>query len=337
MELQSIDNIERIRRENHNQNHYTVSLLAEAHRTGLIEKAAIDGIQGQIMLILRDLIMRYTGGESTSVVVETAERILNSVYYCIDAYIKNLHNPEEEIALLKGHNIKGIYEKGVEIIISCIAEAKELFKEILKRKLDVPLMAYNATIDEAFPDFFREYGVMFNAHDTMASIDYPLVFDDMKIQGIFYIKQYLEKLEIETEFCCLFKSADITKILINYGRINHIDYREPLVNIFELLFNNSVFSVLSGNNADRLVISKLQYDILLRRFNSIDSNELDTLINEAFDKLISELYIDHPKLIDYIDQYKKVFTLQLFNAIEKGNLQNIVITSDEEIDRKSVV
>jgi hypothetical protein len=50
------------------------------------------------------------------------------------------------------------------------------------------------------PIFLKKYNILFEAHNTMASIDYPLAVDDMSLQGVFYIRQYLERLHIESQF-----------------------------------------------------------------------------------------------------------------------------------------
>jgi len=330
MGSQSIDKVILIERKNLNSNQYTVSLLKEAFRVGLVDKETIDNVQAQIMFILKDLIMRYTKGESTSVTIETAEKILNSIYYSIDAYTESLHNPEDGISLLKTKKIKEIYEKGFELVKSCVSETKMLYERILKNKLDVPLEEYNITIDEAFSDFFRKYGVVFDAHDTMASIDYPLVFDDMNIRGIFYIKHYLENLETETEFCRLYTKEDITKVLANYGRIYSIDYRTSLINLFEILINNLIFSVLSGNNGDILTISKPQYDFLNSKLSSSSPNEINSLVDEATEKIIKGCSIKQLKLIDYIRKYKTILEVRVLSAVKNGSLHNIILTDDEE-------
>lgn len=337
MGLQSIDKVMLIERKNLNSNQYTVSLLKEAFRTGLIDKGTIDNIQAQIMFILKDLIMRYTKGESTSVTVETAEKILNSIYYSIDAYTESLHNPEDGIALLKTKKMKEIYEKGFELIKSCVSETKMLYERILKNKLNVPLEEYNLTIDEAFPDFFRKYGMVFDAHDTMASIDYPLVFDDMNIRGIFYIKHYLENLETETEFCKLYTKEDIIKVLANYGRIYSIDYRTSLINLFEILINNSIFSVMSGNNGDTLTISKPQYDFLNSKLSSSSPNEINSLFDEATEKIIKGCCIKQPKLIDYIRKYKAILLVRVLSAVENGSLHNLILTDEEKLQNSDII
>lgn len=54
-------------------------------------------------------------------------------------------------------------------------------------KLDVPVDAYNLTIDESLPVFMNNYNIIFEAQNTMASIDYPLAIDNMQLQGVFIL------------------------------------------------------------------------------------------------------------------------------------------------------
>lgn len=124
---------------------------------------------------------------------------------------------------------------------------KQRYQEVKKMKLNVPVDAYQMTIDDSLPVFMKHYDIIFEAQNTMASIDYPLAIDDMRLQGVFYIKQYLERLQMETRFCHFFSHQDIMYILINFGKINRFNYQIELFNIFELMINNAVFpSCLAG-------------------------------------------------------------------------------------------
>lgn len=319
-----------IKREDLDPNHYTLSLLKESYRLGIIDRKTIHGIQEQIMLILKDLIVRYTKGESNSVKTETAEELLNSIYYSIDAYISSFEDVEAGIAILRSAGIKEIYYKGVEIIALTFKEAKQLCQEIVRNKLDVQLEVYNTSVTEALPEFFELYSVVFRAHDTACSLDYPLVFDDMNVRGVFYIKNYLENLETETQFCRLFDKADIKATLAAYGRTCRTDYKESPVNLFELLVNNSIFVVLSGNNAGRLTVSKPQFDMLQKKLNSLHEYEVDSAVSKAIEKVVEDLSIEQPELIAYTYRYKELFLPGLLNAIENNSLQNIIMVSNVE-------
>jgi hypothetical protein len=316
-----------VRCENLDPNQYMLSLLKEGFRVGLIDRPEIFSIQEQVMLILKDLIILYTKGESTSIKTETAEELLNSIYYSIDAYVSSLGDPEAGIALLKSAGIKETYDKGVEVVALIFKEAKQLCQEIVRNKLDVPLEVYNTSVTEALPEFFENYSVVFGAHDTACSLDYPLVFDDMNVRGVFYISNYIGNLDIETQFCRLFSKADIAKTLTAYGRTCRIDYKESPVNLFEVLVNNSVFSALSGNEASELAITAPQYEIIMGKLTGLDYTQMDKVFNAAVEKLIIDLRIDRPKLVEYIYRYKKDFVYRVLNAVENNNLNNIVLVS----------
>ena len=63
----------------------------------------------------------------------------------------------------------------------------------------------------------------------MVTIDYPLVFDDMRVRGMTYIKDYLEHLAIETAYCTLFSIEDINRLLYDFGRLCRLVHRIELV------------------------------------------------------------------------------------------------------------
>lgn len=311
-------------------NQYILYLMREGYRVGLIDQDTFERLQTQIMLLLKDSIMRYTKGESTSVKTETAQSILLSVLYSINACISNFNHPDHAIDYLKAYNIKEIYEKGLTEVVACLTESKMLYKKIKNSKLDVPIIAYHSTIDEGLPEFFNNYDVLFSAQYTMASIDYPLLFDDTDLQGIFYIKQYLEKLDIETHFCSLFPIEAIAKVLFNYGKVYRIDYSEALINIFEIVLTNSIFSVLSGNNAKELSITQLQYELIQENFENLDQTLCSSLFNKAIEQLIAELHLDQPKLRDYIRRFKSVLAPRFLNALNNNSLANIIILDKNE-------
>lgn len=305
--------------------HYTLSLIEEGCRIGLIDGPTMNIIKSQLMSLLKDLIIKYTHGESTSVKVETAQSILLSVFYSIDALMFSFNNPEDAIGLLRSDNIAKIYKKSFDIVSLCLEETKSLFHTTKNNKLDFPVKAYHSTIDEALPDFFNNYDIMFKAQDTMASMDYPLLFDDMSIKGIYYIKQYLEKLEIETHFCRMFAKNDINHLLFNYGRAYGLDYREALINVFEIVLTNSIFSVLSDSNVYGLSISPVQHANLQKKFNSLAPSQCSSLINEGIENLLRHVQADQPQLRDYISNFKSVLMPRFLIALTHNNLANVII------------
>lgn len=140
----------KIKRACLSQSQYTISLLNEGIRVGLLNTKEVYDIQNQFMLILKSLIRRYTQGKSSSVTTETAESIMTSILYAVDAYLLKFDDPEKAVTYIKTDNIKSVYEKGVDSLRQCLEETKQLYKEIKRNKLDVAVEAYQMTIDEQF-------------------------------------------------------------------------------------------------------------------------------------------------------------------------------------------
>lgn len=321
---------ENIKRKNLKQNQYTLSLMNEGLRNGLLNYQEIYNIQNKLMFVLQNLIKRYTKGESSSVTTETAESILTSMLYAIDAYFLSLGTPEKAMDYLKMVDIQISYEEGVETVRTCFEESKELYKKVKKNKLNVPVDAYNITIDESLPIFMRKYGIIFDAHNTMASIDYPLAIDDMRLQGVFYIKQYLERLHMETKFCQLFSHGDLLNTLENFGRMCRFNYRIELFNIYELMLNNAIFSALSGGGTNQVKISVYQFEQLERTFTQVNPDQVDVIVREAIGNLLNDLNINDPHMRDYMDQYRNQLVQRIMNAANSCSLQALIITQEEE-------
>lgn len=311
------------------RNPYTLSLMNEGLRAGLLTSQEMRGIQNTFMQILQELIKRYTQGESTSVTTETAESLLSSIMYAVDAYLFSLNDPEKAITQLKTMDVRQIYEKGVETVSRCFEETKQLYKEIKANKLEVPVDAYRMTIDEAIPVFLRKYGVIFDAHNTMASIDYPLAIDDMKLQGVFYMKQYLERLKLETEFCALFDQQELRDLLVHYGRECRFNYQIELFNIYELVLNNALFAILSGGEVGEIILSKPQYKSLEQQLLKLTEPQIRSVLAEAMNRLQNELPIA-PELKAYMDGHLEEFAQRVANAARHNNLQSIIITEKAE-------
>ncbi|WP_147675261.1 DUF6179 domain-containing protein [Numidum massiliense] len=326
----------KINEANLQRNAYTVSLLNEGLRTGMLSSEDVYNVQHGLMSILRELISRYTKGESSSVATDTAEGIMASIMYAVDAYTLSFAQPDAAVQCLKGNDVRNVYEEGLALVSQCFIETKQLYKEIKKNKLAVPVDAYNLTIDEAFPVFMRKYGIVFEAHHTMASIDYPLAIDDMRLQGVFYMKQYLEHLAIETRFCHQFAEQDVRQLLSDYGKVCRFDYRIELFNIFRLVLDHAVFSVLSGGDANKVTLTAEQFNRLRLSFARSSDAEIRSAIHRAMARLQQELQTD-PSLTAYMNECRNDLVQRVAGAANHDSLESVIITEIEEQPKQKVL
>lgn len=326
MNSSNIKKYELIKQENLDPNNYTISILNEALHLGLIDQSAMDAVQAKVMEILADLILKYTKGESSSVRVETSQRLLMSVFYAIDAGLGTDSDPQEVLETLLHGDLREIYKQGLDTLELNLIASRDLYAETLKTKLAIPNDAYHSTIEE-LQDFFKAYDILYNAQDATANIDYPLLFDDMDIEGVFYIKQYLEKLNLENRICSFYPIRDINQLLVNYSRVYRINTRETLINILEIVISNAVFSILAGNRGSQLNISSEQFEHLNQRLSRFDHSRFADLLSEAIEILIVDLQIEAPAAKEYIRRFHAVLFPRFINALDNNSLYNLIIVN----------
>lgn len=278
--------------------------------------------------ILKNLIQKYTFGESSSVKTEVAENLLLSIYYSIDTYV-NRYSKEKGLVTLQNQGIREIYQEGLKEVRFCFKQCKDLYEDIMFNKQEINIQAYNDTLDMAIPYFLKHYNCLYNAHETMCSIDYPLAIDDMSVQGTFYIKKYLETIILESKFCNYFID-EIDEVLCCYGELYKINYSEALINVFEIVINNYIFYLIAENDGISINISKVDYEIIISKLSSIQSKEINNLIEDVFDKIVINLDIKDKELINYLNEYKSVFIERFINNIKHGSLEYMIITNDTQ-------
>lgn len=189
----------------------------------------------ELLYVLAEQIRRFTAGNSSSVPTETAENILQSVLYCIGAYLQA--NPDPKAA---ARNIppRILFKEGQRILSLEVEKARLIWADVKNTRIPTELYAYNSTLDKGIKGFFSTYDLKYAAHENGALCgfpDYPLLHDNRSIGGIIYMKRYLEQMERENIWCSQFSKNKIRSILLVHGLKHHLDYREMVVNIPELV------------------------------------------------------------------------------------------------------
>ncbi|MDF1494408.1 DUF6179 domain-containing protein [Caproiciproducens sp. CPB-2] len=197
----------------------------------------IQDVQARLLNMLSEEILRYTGYESNSVPVETAQSLFESMLYCMTAYLNTLPDP---YAALRALDLQQIFFSGLELVRQYVTECRQLLKKVKATRVQTELIAYNHTVDSEISLLLKGYDPRFQAQKTtelsaMANISYPLFSDDLSVTGILYIRNYLLELLEENEFCAGYGKNYIRSLLLTHGVRHRLDYREMLVNIKELI------------------------------------------------------------------------------------------------------
>lgn len=197
----------------------------------------IQDVQARLLNMLSEEVLRYTGYESSSVPVETAQSLFESMLYCVTAYLNTLPDP---YAALRTRDLQQIFYNGLELAKQYVQESRALLKKAKQTRVETDLIAYNHTIDSEIALLLKGYDPRFKAQNTtalstVANISYPLFKDDLSVTGILYIRNYLTELIEENEFCAGYGKNYIRALLLTHGVRHHLDYRDMQVNIKELI------------------------------------------------------------------------------------------------------
>ena len=175
-----------------------------------------------VYLLLEERIRRYTMGDSTSVPVDTARRLLESILYCLEL---NRRFPVPE--LTSQSPIKERWQAGVHQAKRICARAKLLLRQAQRTPPPLVNTAYCDTL-EALPAFFAGYDADFFAQEIPCSFDYPLCQPvSESLLGAEYILEYLRKLLAENTLLRAFSQDALRALYVRY----YVDYADLLVNL----------------------------------------------------------------------------------------------------------
>lgn len=302
--------------------------------------------------LLGKQVYKFTSGESTSVSIETAERILRSIDYCINSYYKSLDNPipydrrEEYVPVSTAVvvtsraelSLEDIFESGLEAVKSCVENTKDLLIKVQNTLVNVDNIAYQDTIQKGLAYFFSKYQPRFGAQLCDADIDYPLAVEVEGLEGVEFMYEYLRRLYLENQFLGRFDPSQINFLLRGY----HHESREYLINIFEVVLQNVLgLSILSTDTLEPcqfndLNISLSQQEVLYHILKSKNLLQISLLLEEHARLVLENLDLLKEDMITYVMTKVKDISNRLLQNLKLKNLTyTFVMFEDEDLHEEA--
>lgn len=300
----------------------------------------------ELYALLGKQVYKFTSGESTSVSIETAERILRSIDYCINSYYKSLDNPipydrrEEYVPISTAVvvtswtelSLEDIFESGLKAVKGCVENTKELLIKVQDSLVDVDNIAYQDTIQKGLAHFFPTYQPRFGAQLCDADIDYPLAVEVEGLEGVEFMYEYLRRLYLENQFLGRFDPAKINLLLRGY----HHEAREYLINIFEVVLQNVLgLSLLSTDTLEPcqfndLNISLSQQEVIYHILKSKNLLQISLLLEEHARLVLEKLDLVKEDMITYVMTKVKDISYRLLQNLKLKNLTYIFVMFEDE-------
>ncbi|ACO86905.1 DUF6179 domain-containing protein [Clostridium botulinum] len=302
-------------------------VLVTCYEKKLLDENTLARIYYERMELLRVKLKYYTKDESSSVMTEVAESILQCIDYTIGIYLKNFENIELITEELKHTSLDDMLKMGQDLIKNKKLECKKLFNDIKANKLKVDNYSYNDTVDDGISPFFKEYDDFFASHETPGcSIDYQLYIDTMNFIGIEYVYNYLYDLSLENEFCNKFDIGEINKLLKGYDK----NCQLLLINIFELVLINSLGLIICNKDLSSLNINNLDREIIKNKLEKLSIGELKAELIKDSEICLEVLEIKNAKLMTYIKKGILNIALLINERIKLNKLETVFISFNEE-------
>ena len=230
-------------------------------------------------------------GDSTSLPIDTAQRLLGSILYCLDL---SRRFPSQDTG--SDAPIRARWQAGV-------CEAKRIQKRakllLLQAKRTQPPLVNTAYCDtlDALPAFFAAYDVDFFAQEIPCSFDYPLCHPiDEALLGAEYLKAFLRRLLSENMFLRAFSQETLGALYARY----YIDYSDLLVNLYLPAAEMATLCALAGEPVVALSLSQAEFSRLGLLLASAAEKEAVQLMENAADRALLSLGLSGDFLRAYL-------------------------------------
>lgn len=305
----------------------------------------------ELYMILGRLIQAYTKGETSQVSVEIADRIFQSVEYCISLYHENekkLYEKESKLSANqdihacdqspetsnKSEQISMIsaYEKGYLLGEECAQQTKKLWIKVKNSSVNVDNNSYRETIWNGTGQFFDRYSLRFAANEIPKELTYPLANKVTGVSGIIYVKEYLTSLLLENQFMAKFDVNEIRALLAG------MDAQAPdlCFNLSEAILTNAIAHQLLGNPCTTLDLASEEQTKLKDLITSLTIAQLQERLELAANQLLTEINLASEEMNAYVQAVLKRLSYQWSKEIRTGLTAKRFVSLNSEGETRSL-
>lgn len=317
-------------------NAYFASLCEEAFSCGLLAAADVERIQTELYLLLGNICGGIAEKGTSSIKIDTAEDISESVMYTLSVRLKQCASPEQAVKLLQNEKIEELFEQGRKELLEKFINTRAKWTVLQKKLFKTESRAFNETIGEGMKAFIANYNYKLFAQKSIILFDYPVYNDIQKLSGIELISKKLDGFICENKFLNNFDYCNVHSLmclldeLYSNGKENGDlpFYYEAPVNIYFYVLACALGLVLCSKDPFSLKLEKADAKFLRSRLFKKDYHEVLAVLLAAAEKLIFELKPDEETAF-YINQSIRKLAGEI--AFSYGlNIRSIFLCGEEK-------
>lgn len=296
---------------------YFLSLLAAGAKQGILTDADLARLQSESLALLAAQTAVYTGGESSSVRTETAQALLDSVFYTLGIVLKGFPTPDAALQALKSRSLAALLTEGQDGIRRRVTAARARHRRLVGALFETENVFYRATAADGIRGFFRLYRPALFANETHITADYPPLLPITGLCGIEFIERYLACLMAENRFLRCFQPKQVHLLLCALPE----DYRKTPMNLCLPVLTAALCCELTGQPPHTLACDR---EALARLLGGKSGAQTARLLYGAFAPLCAALGIS-PRVRAYLRRVIPQIAAALARAAQNGTLDAAVL------------
>jgi hypothetical protein len=268
-------------------------------------------------------VQRYTAGESSSVPVDTARRLWESLCFLLSLPAET--DPMDPAAwqLPAGSDPESEWVRGVHRLRQKAERGKLLWRAACLSAPPIPNIAFQDTL-KSIGEGWQSYDPRFFAAEFPCTIDYPLCCPVPEtLRSLDYIEEYLHCIVIENDLLRRFDASLCRRLLTRYC----MDYCGQLVNLYEPIAVNALGLTILDADPRTLSVTRAQSERLRELMMPCGPAELAAMLRNACTALCGTLNINNGKAQAYLGVCAKNLCPRLEAVLNAGKVPTGVFLS----------
>jgi hypothetical protein len=269
-------------------------------------------VQSKILKLLERQVAMYTGGSSSSVPVETAQELLQSLIMTLGKAIKS---PQE----LVNCDLNELISGGRAVLERQVYDAQQLWQKVCLSAPEFGSISLRDTL-KCIGGFFNRYDLRYFAHHLPCDIDYQLCLPvPESLLGVDYLTEYLRRLLAENFILRKFEQKAVLRLLERFFP----DFRGLLVNLCEPVIADALGLVLIGKKPYELEISDADLKAIAAVFEPLPGSAAKRRLDSAIIELCKLISINDAYSSEYIRKVVFSFYPRIETALRCGGFRGI--------------
>ena len=227
---------------------------------------------------------RKTQGDSSSLRIEDAQELLQSIQYTLSVHLQAQAFP---VRKLLTENLFPIFQAAQKTLFAQVETTHRLYLAALSQVKTFDNRSLADTL-AGIGQFFKLYDYRLYAHEIPADIDYQLCQPVPETYlGVSYIHEYLMRLLIENAMITRFDSVRVSALLARACP----DHRDLLINLYEPVTANVLGQALIQGGLTLLEVTPTEAMRIQALFTQSDAAKANAMLRTASDVACNRLAI----------------------------------------------